>query len=153
MAEARSWVIQRLEPDDTDRITACAGLIEGAFADAQRYAPGRILAELASSSGPFYRQFFLAECSGEVVGVGGVKAADWSSHTHLLYLSAVRRDWRGQGIGRALIQARLDWIESSFPAGRILVSTPRIKRFLSMGFRLVANSRLEGRALMMRRFP
>ena len=100
----------------------------------------------------FYQQFFVAIEAGEVIGIGGVKAADWASETHILHLSAVAPERRGQGIGRALIAARVDWVEANHSHGRILVSTAKVRRYRDLGFVEIRASRVGGRQLMVRRF-
>lgn len=133
-------------------VDACVTLIVNAFGDPERYHPQRVSREMTGDDPVFYRRFFVAMQAGEVLAVGGVKAADWASQTHLLYLSAVAPEKRGQGIGRALIQARIDWIEQTFPSGRILVSAARTRRFRDLGFSEIRNSAVDGRRLLMRRF-
>ena len=88
----------------------------------------------------------------EVVGIGGIKAADWASDTHILYLSAVTEHARGQGIARALIAARIAWAMENFTAGRMLVSTARPRRFARLGFRLMGKREAAGRRLMLLEF-
>lgn len=131
---------------------AAIHLLSQAFASPERYSVERIARELRGDEGVFYRKFFLAMQSGELLGIGGVKAADWASHTHLLYLSAVAPEWRGRGIGRALVEARIAWVEACFSHGRILVSTDKSRRFRDLGFREIRHSSLDGRRLMLKRF-
>ena len=133
-------------------VEACVTLLTNAFAKPERYSVQRLHDELREHAMPFYRQFFVAIRGGEIIGVGGVKAADWASNTHLLYLSAVTPEQRSQGIGRALIKARVDWVTQQFKSGRILVSSARSKRFRDLGFRDIRKSTVEGRHLMMLRF-
>lgn len=146
----------RIDPlDDASHALrdAAVAILCRAFANPERYSVDRIERELApEASTVFYRRFFVAMCSGEVLGVGGIKAADWASHTHLLYLSAVAPEWRGRGIGRALVEARIEWAQSQFPHGRLLVSTDKVKRFRELGFREIRQSHVDGRRLMLRRF-
>lgn len=87
-----------------------------------------------------------------MVGVGGIKAADWASDTHILYLSAVAEHARGQGIARSLIAARIAWTMENFPHGRLLVSTARPRRFTRLGFRLMGKQEAGGRRLMLLEF-
>lgn len=144
--------IDLLDGSSRTLIEACTTLIVNAFGDPERYSVDRVARELYSVDPFFYRRFFVAMEAGEVLGVGGIKAADWASHTHLLYLSAVKPERRGQGIGRALIQARLEWVGKAFGTGRILVSTAKTKRYRDLGFVEIRNSRHGGRHLMIRRF-
>lgn len=144
--------IDILDASSVALVRACTTLIVNAFGDPERYGFERVALELQADDPCFYRRFFIAVEAGEVLGVGGVKAADWASHTHILYLSAVKPERRGQGIGRALIKARVAWVEANFKAGRILVSTARTRRYRELGFVEVRNSRVEGRHLMLRRF-
>lgn len=133
-------------------LEACVTLVANAFADPKRYSAERIVREFQSDDSVFYRRFFVATEGSQILAVGGVKAADWASHTHILYLSAVAPEQRGKGIGRALIKARIAWLESKFKHGRILVSAAKTRRFRDMGFVEVRNSAVEGRHLMVRRF-
>ncbi len=144
--------IETLDTGDLPLVEAGIALLADAFEGAERYSAARLGEELLGGSALFYRQYFVAAKGGEIVGFGGVKAAEWASHTHLLYLSAVARQHRGQGIGRALLKARIDWVEKNFKLGRILVSSARAGRFHDLGFVPVPKSGIEGRYLMMRRF-
>lgn len=145
----------RIETLDTTSqllVDAAVTLLVNAFAKPDYYGPQRLHEEIRTLTDVFYRQFFVARKDGKIIGIGGVKAADWATRTHLLYLSAVAPEHRGQGIGRALLKTRLDWIFENFTSGRILVSSSKTKRFKEMGFALVPKSGVDGRYLMMRRF-
>jgi len=144
--------IAALDDPSPALLASCATLIVNAFGDPERYSLERIRRELGERDPVFYRRFFVAMEAGEVLGIGGVKAADWASATHILYLSAVARERRGEGIGRALVEARLAWVEASFGEGRVLVSTAKTKRYRELGFVEIRNSRQDGRHLMLRRF-
>jgi len=144
--------IEILDVGNLALVEASIALLVNAFEKAERYDPLRLRDELQSHSGLFYRQFFVATKGGEIIGFGGVKAADWASHTHILYLSAVAPEHRGQGIGRALLKTRIEWVENNFKLGRILVSSARAKRFQDLAFVPMPKSGIEGRHLMMRRF-
>ena len=136
-----------------NKVRFCRGVNLGnAFADPVRYSAERVRLELGSDDPVFYRRFFIATHESEVVAIGGVKAADWASRTHILYLSAVAPERRGQGIGRALIKARLDWLEGNFAAGRILVSATKLRRFRDLGFAELRHGRIDGKHLLLRRF-
>jgi predicted N-acetyltransferase YhbS len=144
--------IDTLDSSSPPLVESCVTLLFNAFASPELYGTARLHEELRNLPPPFYRQFFIASIAGEIVGVGGVKAADWASDTHLLYLSAVAPGHRRQGIGRRLVEARLDWLLSHFKHGRILVSSAKNRRFRELGFRPVAKSGLAGRQLLLRRF-
>ena len=126
-----------LQWKDRDGVTAAQRLIVSVFDDAERYPEVRIATELRPLPSPLYRQFFAVWQDGRMVGTGGAKSADWASNTHLLYLSAVDADYRGRGIGRALVAARITWIRERHAHGRILVSTNKPKRYRHFGFRAV----------------
>jgi predicted N-acetyltransferase YhbS len=145
-------LIRTLDVHDPGQLEASIDLIERAFADPDRYDRDRIAREILGNHPVFYRQFFVAIKGGRIVGVGGVKAADWSAKTHLLYLSAVTPEMRGQGIGRELIEVRIEWLERQFSTGRILVSTARAKRFREFGFVEIKGSEINDRQLMLYRF-
>ena len=144
--------IDTLDASSALLVEASVTLIVNAFGDPERYSATRVARELHSDDPVFYRQFFVAMEAGEVLAVGGVKAADWASKTHILYLSAVTPERRGKGIGRALIKARIEWLEKTFKSGRILVSAAKTRRFRDLGFAEIRNSSLDGRHLLMRRF-
>ncbi|MBI4742169.1 MAG: GNAT family N-acetyltransferase [Betaproteobacteria bacterium] len=144
--------IETLDTGDLPLLEASIALLADAFEGAERYSAARLGEELPGGTALFYRQYFVAAKGCETVGFGGVKAAEWASHTHPLYLLAVARQHRGQGIGRALQQARADWAEKNFKPGRILVSSARAGRFHAPGFVPIPKSGIEGRYLMMRRF-
>lgn len=141
-------LVRALDVHDMLQLEAAIDLVEAAFADPERYSRERILREMLVEDPPFYRQFFVALKDGRVVGVGGVKAADWATKTHLLYLSAVAPDMRGRGIARALLAARIEWLGKRFGSGRVLVSTSRAKRFRELGFVEIRGSKIDGRVLM-----
>lgn len=144
--------IDTLDISSPSLIDACVTLLVTAFAKPKRYSAPRLAEELQAVSPLFYRHFFVAVTDGKIIGIGGVKAADWASHTHQLYLSAVAPEYRGQGVGRALLKARLDWVKENFTTGRILVSSPKAKRFHEFGFVDISQGAIDGRHLMMCRF-
>ncbi len=144
--------IDTLDPSSPVLLEACVTLIVNAFADPERYHAERVRRELCCDDPVFYRRFFIAMEEGEIFAIGGVKAADWASRTHILYLSAVAPEKRGRGIGRALIKARLDWLEANFKSGRVLVSATKARRFRDLGFHEIRDGRSEGKHLMLRRF-
>jgi GNAT superfamily N-acetyltransferase len=145
-------LIRALDRLDNDQLAASIDLVATAFADPERYDRERIAREMLGDHPVFYRQFFVALKGGRIVGVAGVKAADWATKTHLLYLSAVAPENRGKGIGRALLEARIEWVERRFASGRILTSTARAKRFRELGFVEVKDSEISERCLMLYRF-
>jgi GNAT superfamily N-acetyltransferase len=151
-AVTRDVRIEKLAAGDTQTQEAVVRLLLDAFGDAVRYGEERIRSQLQPSSDVFYRQFFVALRGEEVVGAGGMKGADWASDTHLLYLSAVASDARGQGVAKALVQARISWVEHHFEAGRILVSTRHKKRFAKLGFRSFSEDGAGERNLIIREF-
>ena len=144
--------IRALDIHDLLQLEASIDLVENAFADPDRYGRERIVWEMLAENATFYRQFFIATKGRQIVGVAGVKAADWALKTHLLYLSAVAPEMRGKGIGHALLDTRLEWIKRKFDSGRVLVSTARTKRFRECGFVEIPASEIEGRHLMLYRF-
>ena len=146
---SQTIAISALDPADHDALQAAAAILAAAFDDPIRYGIERIRDALQPAEPPLYRQFFIARLDGEVVGVGGVKAADWASNTHVLYLAAVAEPARGRGIARALVQTRIDWVRSRYASGTLLVSTRHRKRFVQFGFKPFGETEELGRTLMM----
>ncbi len=120
--------------------------------ESDRYEKSRIFSEISALDiYPFYRKFFGAyDFDGSLIGVGGVKAADWASDTHILYLMAVDKDHRGKGVGSDLENVRIKWVRDNFPYGRCLVSTRHKKRFERWDFKTV--SEVNKRFLMILEF-
>lgn len=141
-----------LNVNHAEQVIKTIELFSSCFSDRERYTVKRLTDELRPSQKPFYRQFFIAESQGHVVGAGGVKALDWASHTHALYLSAVHAGYRGRGIGKNLIKLRLDWLKENYQSGRVIVSTAKIERFKQFGFAQVSETCKDGRALMLKEF-
>ena len=145
-----------LDLGDPEKVIQAVEVMHGSFAGSDRYTVSRLSDELKPVGQPLYRQFFVATLKvkggDRVVGVGGVKAADWASNTHILYLSAVHPDFRNRGIGKKLVKARVEWIRSAFKEGRIMVSTAKLDRFKQSGFRPVTKSCDKGRAIMVMEF-
>lgn len=112
----------------------------------ERYSLERLDDELQNRSGWNYRQFFAANIGPQLVGIGAIKAADWASNTHIMYLGAVASEYRGMGIGTALEKARIQYDKENFSTGRILVSTKHSKRFQKHGFSDI--SHIAGRHMM-----
>ncbi len=139
-----------LNSDDQPTRIAATHLLVQAFDDTVRYGSERIARELESQADPFYRQAFVAWLDGELVGAACVKAAEWASDTHILYLSGVEQSARGQGVGKALVQARMDWVSTQYRNGCLLVSTRHHKRFNALGFKTWREDSRSARALMWR---
>mgnify|MGYP000058225901 FL=1 len=144
--------IETLDASSPLLLEASITLLINAFAKPERYSVQRLTDELLADDPVFYRRFFVALEAGKIIGIGGVKAADRASHTHLLYLSAVALEHRGKGVGRALVKARIDWVEKNHKSGRILVSSPKAKRLIELGFTEIRKSFMDGRHLLFRRF-
>ena len=145
-----------LDDAESEKVIQTVEVLHGSFAGSDRYTVSRLTEEVKPAGEPLYRHFFIAtvktKAEERVVGVGGVKAADWASNTHVLYLSAVHSDFRNSGIGKKLVKARVDWIRTHFGSGRVVVSTPKIERFKQFGFRPVTRACDKGRAIMIMEF-
>ena len=99
--------------------------------ESERYEKSRLITEVCVvDTLPFYKIFFGAyDADNVLIGIGGIKAADWASDTHILYMVAVEEAHRGKGIGSKLEEARIQWMRDNFTHGRCLVSTKYKKRF------------------------
>ncbi|MEY2667206.1 MAG: hypothetical protein RLZZ384_1377 [Pseudomonadota bacterium] len=118
----------------------------------ERYEKERVFSEVGIiDTPPFYKVFFGAYHSdGKLIGVGGIKSADWASDTFILYMMAVAEEHRSKGVGSSLESARIQWMRDKFPHGRCLVSTKHKKRFERWDFKIV--SEVNSRYLMILEF-
>lgn len=146
------YLIRPLKPDSSEAIEAVELLIRNCPCESGRYGKNRLVVELCTvHTAPIYSQFFGAFVDDVgLVGVGGIKAADWASNTHVLFLAAVEKAYRGQGIGTALENARLEWLKAHYDQGRCLVSTRHEKRFSRRDFKTI--SKLDDKYLMLLEF-
>lgn len=127
----KTYTIRPLETSSLAVSAAVDLLSSNCPSESDRYEKSRLETEIvAVDTLPFYRKFFGAYDRDDVlIGVGGVKAADWASDTHILYMMAVDEQHRGKGVGSALERTRIEWVRSNFSRGRCLVSTKHRKRF------------------------
>lgn len=148
----KTYKIRTLDNSSHSRSEAINLLCSNCPVESDRYEKGRLIEEVSTiETLPFYRRFFGAyDAADKLVGVGGIKASDWASDTHILYMMAVAQPYRGQGIGSDLENARIQWVRENFPHGRCLVSTRHKKRFMRWGFESV--SEISGRYLMIMEF-
>lgn len=147
-----SYTIRLLEIDD-DTITQAVNLLcANCPNESARYDDERLRGEIEClNTRPFYKLFFGAyDSDNSLVAVGGVKAADWASDTHILYTMAVDKAHRGKGLGSKLEWIRIQWVREHFNHGRFLVSTKHKKRFERWDFHVI--SEINGRHLMMLTF-
>lgn len=156
MGRLKSLKYRALDLDNPEEVIQSVEVLHLCFPGNERYSVDRLVPELKGSPEIFYRQFFVAtiteETRNRVVGIAGIKAADWATDTHILYLSAVHPEFRNQGIGKTLLKQRLHWIRSGFKHGRILVSTAKIERFKSYKFRQTTRTCEKGRSIMVMEF-
>lgn len=156
MGKTTTVQVAVLDAAESEKVIQTVEVLRGSFAGSDRYTLQRLADEVKPVGEPLYRYFFIAtvktKTDERVVGVGGVKAADWASNTHVLYLSAVHPEFRNLGIGKRLVKARVDWIRAQFGSGRVVVSTPKIERFKQFGFRPVTRACDKGRAIMIMEF-
>lgn len=156
MGRLKSLVYQTLDLSKPEQVIQSVEVLHLCFPGNDRYTIERLINELRLSSDVFYRKFFVATVpernQERVVGVAGIKAADWASDTHILYLSAVHPEFRNQGIGKTLLKLRVEWVKSEFKHGRVLVSTAKLDRFKQFKFRLATRSCEKGRSLMVMEF-
>lgn len=154
MSKDRKISYELLDLTDSEQIIQAVEILHVCFSGNDRYTVERLVDELKPDRAPFYRQFFVASMNNShhpsVVGVAGIKSADWASETHILYLSAVHPEFRNQGIGRALVKARMAWLKSHFDLGRVIVSTSKQDRFKQLGFSVAASRTYNGKVLMVK---
>ena len=92
--------IRAVTADDRDRVIALWRVVFPEYADAtrpQRDPTANFARKLAMNDGLFW----LAEQGGEVIGTA---MAGYDGHRGWLYSVGVHPQWRGRGLGRALVQ-------------------------------------------------
>ncbi len=145
--------IKPLNRNESERVIQSVELLHGCYSNNERYTVERLIEELKPMPKPIYRKFFVATTNSKqgerIVGVGGIKAADWASDTHLLYLSAVHADFRNKGIGKGLVEARLEWLKREYQSGKVLVSTQKHERFKRFGFKQISKVCERDRSIML----
>jgi len=128
---------------DTDLTDAIAITAENFTIDGNalgQYAAPRVRERLASGfrHHEYAPRFLVAvKEDGAIMGVAGWGKLEFASRTWGLFLSSVSREYRGRGVGTALVRERLRRIEEETQKGRVLVSTRHRKRFEKLGFRAV----------------
>lgn len=156
MGRLKNLTYQTLDLSKPEQVIQSVEVLHLCFPGNDRYTVERLINEVKLTSDVFYRKFFVATVSERdqerVVGVAGIKAADWASDTHILYLSGVHPEFRNQGIGKALLKLRVEWVKSEFNHGRMLVSTAKVDRFKQYKFRLATRSCEKGRSIMVMEF-
>ena len=124
-------------------IDAATAIIADAFREAdgslpERYSPPVIADRLAASvtaHRPSRSRFLVVEHLGKLAALGGYSKEAWSPCAWSLYMAAVRPDIQGRGLGRVLIQRRLNAIQqATIGTGMVLVSSRRPSSFASLGF-------------------
>ncbi|HYO50818.1 MAG TPA: GNAT family protein [Chloroflexia bacterium] len=64
--------------------------------------------------------FMVAEADGQVIGLLGCTGGKRQANRHSTYLGmSIRKEWREQGIGTALMQAAIEWARSTGIVTRI----------------------------------
>lgn len=148
----KPFSIRPLNNNAQDLTAAIDLLTRNCSSESGRYDQNRLSAEIVPIDSPtFYKKFYGAyDLEQQLIGVGGIKAADWASDTHILYMMAVEKAHRGQGVGSALEKIRIQWLRDNFKHGRCLVSTKHQKRFERWHF--IAISEINQRQLMLLEF-
>lgn len=85
--QMKTYTIRPLDNTSTALSDAVNLLSSNCPSESERYEESRLATELCQvDTLPFYRKFFGAyDFDGTLIGVGGIKAADWASDTHILY--------------------------------------------------------------------
>lgn len=109
---------------------------------ATRADEGAICALLVASKLPVagvhdaLASFVVAEHEGDIVGVAGVEKCGETGEHGLLRSVAVKDDWRGRGLGRALVTNAISAAEQRGVRALYLLTTTAEGYFPSFGFRV-----------------
>lgn len=107
-------------------------------------AQSRLIREMNHSGNSI---FLVAEDDGEIVGILTLEGAKRRNVRHTAVLGiTVAREWRGQGIGRRLIQQSIDWARETGIITRIELhvfarNEGAIRLYRSFGFELEGTRR------------
>lgn len=148
----KNYTIRPLDNTPIAISDAISLLFSNCPSESERYEKSRLITDVCIvDTLPFYKKFFGAyNADNTLIGIGGIKAADWASDTHILYMVAVEKAHRGKGVGSSLETARIQWMQENFTHGRCIVSTKHKKRFERWDFKIV--SEVNNRYLMILEF-
>ncbi len=74
----------------------------------------RLTQKIVSLNGSDNGHYLVAESKGELVGHGMLDPLPWVAVRHVVHLTlAVHPGWQGQGVGRALLSALIDWARAA----------------------------------------
>ena len=83
MGRLKSLKYRALDLDNPEEVIQSVEVLHLCFPGNERYSVDRLVSELKGSPEIFYRQFFVAtiteETRNRVVGIAGIKAADWAT--------------------------------------------------------------------------
>ena len=80
-------------------------------------------------------QFVVAAHGDEIVGVAGIEECGTGRNNALLRSVAVKHEWRGRGLGRALVASAIELAEEHGVRTLFLLTTTAERYFPAFGFR------------------
>src|SRR2546423_11932367 len=87
------------------------------------------------------REYFVATAMKEIIGCAAVRQVHQGG---LLYGRAVKKEWRRQGIGTALVVERLQWLRKHGAKSAVgLVMFWNVSSFKKLGFCTVPRAKLD----------
>jgi RimJ/RimL family protein N-acetyltransferase len=148
------YIIREARPDDAEQLLARVAELAAEPGIDVPLAPGEFTLTLEEERETIrdYAEspnsvFLVAENAGEIIGSLNLRGGRRAALRHAATLGiTVRRDWRGQGVGTALMQAALDWARPNPIVTRIellvyLRNTGAIRLYERFGFEVEGRRR------------
>ena len=151
----QNLILRQAQPEDAVRIIAYMqtlaaepnigiGLSEGEFTQTEEQE-ARFIEDLAQSGNSL---FLVAEADGKLIGLLTLQGGKRRSDRHAAYLGiTVANGCRNQGVGKALMQAAMEWARASGTLKRIGLrvytdNQPAIHLYENFGFKVEGQNKL-----------
>jgi RimJ/RimL family protein N-acetyltransferase len=154
LRDGRTAVIRRARPEDAEAQIANFNAIgaERIYLMSERHP--RTVDEVRAQyhdANPRSDLWLVAEVGGEVVGGGNFTRGRWSKNAHTADLGvAIRAEFRGQGLGDALMRSGIEWARSvgirKLKLGVFATNERAIALYRKLGF--VEEARLQGEVVL-----
>lgn len=154
LKDGRTALVRSARPDDAEVWIANTNAIgsEQVYLMTERFV--RSVEEIRAQfqdAGPRAALWLVAEVDSKVVGGANFRRGNWSKNAHTADSgAAIRKEYRGLGIGEALMRAGLEWAQSvgirKLKLGVFATNDRAIALYRKLGF--VEEARLKGEVIL-----